>query len=132
MGVDDMLDDVQDELKRQLLQQCHTIAVVGLVERSSRPSNYVARYLQSQGYKIVPVNPKLQEVLGEKAYPDLESIPFKIDLVDIFRRSEEVHGIVQSAQAKNIPAVWVQPGILCSEETIQFVIEHHMLIIKDA
>lgn len=127
-----MLDNVQDELKRQLLQQCHTIAVVGLVERPSRPSNYVARYLQSQGYKIVPVNPKLQEVLGEKAYPDLESIPFKIDLVDIFRRSEQVHGIVQSAQAMNIPAVWVQPGIICSDETMQFVIEHHMLIIKDA
>jgi uncharacterized protein len=122
----------QDEIKRKLLEECRTIAVVGLDSDPNVPSNYVSLYLQRQGYKIVPVNPFLDEVLGEKSYPDLQSVPFKVDVVDVFRRSEAVHGIVKSAQELGIPAVWVQPGIDCGGETLQLAQEHHMLLIRDA
>lgn len=127
-----MFNDPQDQVKRELLESCRIIAVVGLNDDPDSPSYYVADYLQNQGYQIVPVNPYMKEVLGEKAYPDLASVPYKIDVVDVFRRSEAVHEVVQSAQSLGIPAVWVQPGIKCSQETMQFVQKHHMLLIKDA
>jgi uncharacterized protein len=122
----------QDEVKRKLLQSCRTIAVVGISADPNRPGNYVPRYLQEQGYRIVPVNPYLTEALGEKAYPDLHSIPFPVDVVDVFRRSEAVHDVVKAAQEIGVPAVWMQPRIECSEDTEQFAREHHMLLIKDA
>jgi predicted CoA-binding protein len=102
-----------DDRLRELLSTARTIAVVGLSDKPERDSNEVARYLQSVGYRIVPVNPMLTEVLGEKAYPSLDAVPAstRIDLVDIFRRSEEVPPIVEQAIARKVPAVWMQLGV---------------------
>ncbi|HYA16397.1 MAG TPA: CoA-binding protein [Bryobacteraceae bacterium] len=88
-----------------------TIAVVGLSSRRSRPSYGVSEYLQSQGYRIIPVNPNETEVLGEKAYARLEDIPEPVDIVDIFRRSEEVPAIVDSAIKIGARGIWMQEGV---------------------
>ena len=98
---------------RTILTQARTIAVVGLSDKPERDSNEVARYLQSQGYRIVPVNPMLSEVLGEKAYPSLAAIPAPthIDIVDIFRRSEQVPPVVDEAIARGAKVVWMQLGV---------------------
>lgn len=94
-----------------------TIAVVGLSPNPARPSYQVARYLQSVGFKIIPVNPTAEEILGEKSYPDLASIPqeVKVDLVDIFRRSEEVKPIVAQAVARGVKYIWMQEGVVNEE-----------------
>jgi len=89
-----------------------TIAVVGISEDSTRPSHFVASFLESHGYKIIPVNPKLTEWKGKKCYPDLLSVPVKVDIVDIFRRSEAVPPIVDEAIAIKAKAVWMQEGII--------------------
>jgi len=97
---------------RELLETTTVIAVVGLSSRRSRPSNGVARYLQSAGYRIIPVNPNETEVLGEHAYARLEDVPEHIDIVDIFRRSEAVPEIVESAIRIGARAVWMQEGVI--------------------
>jgi hypothetical protein len=95
-----------------LLRQARTIAVVGLSNRRTRPSYGVAEYLQRSGYRIVPVNPQETEVLGEKAYPDLDSVPEPVDIVDIFRRPEHVPAIVEAAIRKGAKLVWMQEGVV--------------------
>ncbi len=100
------------ELPEHLLTQSSTIAVVGLSPKPDRPSYRVAAYLQSQGYRIIPINPNATEVLGEHSYPDLRSVPDPIDLVDIFRRSEEVPPVVEEAIAVGAKAVWMQDGVI--------------------
>jgi predicted CoA-binding protein len=97
---------------RELLENTKVIAVVGLSSRRSRPSYGVARYLQSAGYRIIPVNPNETEVLGERAYARLEDVPEKIDMVDIFRRSEFVPEIAESAIRIGARAVWMQEGVI--------------------
>ncbi|MFZ3384581.1 MAG: CoA-binding protein [Candidatus Methanoperedens sp.] len=92
-----------------------TIAVVGISDDPTRPSNFVARFLKEHGYKIIPVNPKLAEWEGEKCYPDLLSIPVKVDIVDIFRRSEAIPPIVDEAISIKAKAVWMQEGIINEE-----------------
>ena len=92
-----------------------TIAVVGLSSRKFRPSHGVAEYLQSVGYRIIPVNPHEREVLGEKSYATLEDIPEKIDIVDIFRRPEHVPAIVESAIRMKARAIWMQEGVIHPE-----------------
>ncbi len=92
-----------------------TIAVVGISDDPARPSNFVARFLKEHGYKIIPVNPKLAEWEGEKCYPDLLSIPVKVDIVDIFRRSETIPPIVDEAISIKAKAVWMQEGIINEE-----------------
>jgi len=99
----------------QILQNSHVIAVVGLSKRRHRPSYGVAQYLQSAGYRIIPVNPAETEVLGEKSYARLEDIPEHVDIVDIFRRSEFVPDIVQSAIRIAARAVWMQEGVIHAE-----------------
>jgi uncharacterized protein len=101
---------------RELLQQTKTIAVVGLSISSARPSHSVASYLQEQGYRIVPVNPKYGKVLGETCYPSLRRIPkeLKIDLVNIFRRSEAVLPIVEEAIEIGAKSIWMQEGVVHS------------------
>ncbi len=96
-----------------ILTGARTLAVVGLSDRPDRDSNEVARYLQEQGYRIVPVNPTVPSVLGERAYPSLTAVPpdIAIDLAVIFRRSEAVPEIVDEAIARKVPAVWMQLGI---------------------
>jgi uncharacterized protein len=95
-----------------LLRKCKTIAVVGLSSKKFRPSYGVAEYLQAQGYRIIPVNPNESEVLGEKSYPSIEDVPEHIDLVDIFRRSEFVGPIVDSAIRAGAIAIWMQEGVV--------------------
>lgn len=95
-----------------VLRNTKTIAVVGLSDKPLRPSHGVAAYMQAQGYRIIPVNPRITEVLGEKAYPSLLDIPAKVDLVDVFRRSEFVEEIVDQAIRLKIPAVWMQEEII--------------------
>ena len=89
-----------------------TIAVVGLSSDPQSPSYEVAAYLQGQGYRIIPVNPNEQDVLGERAYPSLRDVPQPVDMVDIFRRAEAVPGIVEDAIAVGAPTVWMQLGIV--------------------
>lgn len=95
-----------------LLRSTRTIAVVGLSPDPFRASHGVAQYMQEHGYRIVAVNPNVTEVLGEKAYPDLESIPFPVDMVNIFRRPEAVPPIVDSAIRIGAKSVWMQEGVI--------------------
>jgi len=99
----------------KILANCKTIAVVGISDKEGKPSNEVARYLKNNGYKIIPVNPKLEEVLGEKCYPDLLSIPEPVDLVDIFRRSEETDQVIEEAIKIKPKAIWLQLGVVNQE-----------------
>lgn len=99
----------------QILKSSRTIAVVGLSSRRFRPSHGVSEYLQSAGYRIIPVNPNETEVLGEKCYAKLEDIPEKVDIVDVFRRSEFVPEIVESAIRIGARGVWMQEGVIHSD-----------------
>ena len=105
----------QADTIEKILKDSKTIAVVGLSPDPARPSHGVARYLQAQGYRIIPVNPIVEEILGEKSYPDLASLPEEVDVVDIFRRSRHVPAIVEAAIAKGARAVWMQEGIVHQE-----------------
>jgi predicted CoA-binding protein len=97
---------------KRILDECKTIAVVGLSSNSMRPSNGVSGYMKRQGYRIIPVNPNESEVLGEKAYASLADVTEKIDLVDIFRRSEEAGAVVDEAIRIGARAVWLQEGVI--------------------
>ena len=103
-------DDVQ-----RILKQTKTIAVVGLSDKPDRDSYQIASYLQQHGYRIIPVNPRVNEVLGEKAYPSLRDVPDPVDVVDIFRRSEDFPPIVEDAIAIGAKVVWMQAGIVNEE-----------------
>lgn len=100
-----------EEIK-QILAECKTIAVVGLSSSPFRPSNGVASFMQKKGFKVVPVNPNEREVLGEKAFANLADVPEKIDLVDIFRRSDEAGSAVDEAIRVGAKAVWLQEGVI--------------------
>ena len=95
-----------------LLQRAKTIAVVGLSSNPLRPSHGVTAYMQSHGYRIIPVNPRIEESLGEKAYATLSDVPEKIDIVNIFRRSEFVEVIVDEAIRLKVPAIWIQEDVI--------------------
>jgi predicted CoA-binding protein len=97
---------------RQLLHKVHLVAVVGLSPNQARPSFRVARGLQSRGYQILPVRPMVESVLGERAYPDLESLPQLPDIVDVFRASEHVPAIVESCIKLGIRNLWLQEGVV--------------------
>ena len=96
----------------EILKTARTIAVVGLSPKRYRPSYGVAEYMQKAGYRIIPVNPRETELLGERCYPDLESVPEAVDIVDIFRRSEFVPGIVEAAIRKGAKVIWMQEGVV--------------------
>jgi hypothetical protein len=98
-----------------LLRRAKTIAVVGLSNRRSRPSYGVSEYMQSRGYRIIPVNPNETEVLGEKAYATLDEVPGHVDIVDVFRRSEYVPEIVDAAIRIGAQGVWMQEGVVNDE-----------------
>ena len=97
---------------KNILQNCRIIAVVGLSPKESRPSNEVAVYLQQNGYTVIPVNPGQTEILGQTCYPDLQSIPTPVDIVNIFRRSELVEPVVADAIQIKAGVVWMQQGIV--------------------
>lgn len=96
----------------RMLREVHTIAVVGLSPNEARPSFRVARGLQSLGYRIIPVRPMVDEVLDEKAYPDLESLPELPDIVEVFRAAEHVPAIVESCIMLGIKNLWLQDGVV--------------------
>jgi uncharacterized protein len=96
----------------ELLTKAKTIAVVGLSCNPMRPSHGVSAYMQSHGYRIIPVNPNIEECLGEKAYASLRDVPEKIDIVNIFRRPEFVEAVVEEAIQRNVPAVWMQEDVI--------------------
>ncbi len=99
--------------KEQILKESKTIAVVGISAEQDRASHRVAKYLQSHGYRIIPVNPTVKgEVLGEKVYPSLRDVPEPVDMVDVFRRSEQVMPIAEEAVAIKAKALWMQDGMV--------------------
>jgi predicted CoA-binding protein len=97
---------------KEMLEAYRTIAVVGLSSRPYRASYGVSRYMQRQGYRIIPVNPMETDVLGEKAYPSLDDVPESFEIVDIFRRSEFVPDIVEAAIRRNAKVIWMQQGVI--------------------
>ena len=102
----------EEDRIREVLRTAHTIAVVGLSDKPDRDSYHVAGYLQRHGYHIIPVNPAVQEVLGEKSYPTLQDVPEPVDLVDVFRRPEFVPEIVEAAIRKAARTVWMQEDVM--------------------
>lgn len=104
--------DPQADGIRRLLEDSKTIAVVGLSQDPDRPSHRVARYLQAEGYRIVPVHPGGGEILGEQVYPSLEEIPFPVDVVDVFRRPEHALAVAESAVRVGAGALWLQEGVI--------------------
>jgi predicted CoA-binding protein len=108
-----MTDDIPT--LRRILRECRTIAVVGLSAEWHRPSHFAAKYLQQHGYRIVPVNPRYTEVLGERCYPNLEAIDVPIDMVDVFRRTADVLPIARSAVAIGARCLWQQIGVVNRE-----------------
>lgn len=110
------LTTYQDErVIRRLLRTARTIAVVGLSPNELRPSNYVGFYLQRHGYRIVPVNPREREILGETSYPSLSAIPFAVDVVDVFRAPDAVPAIAREAVQIGAKALWLQFGVISPE-----------------
>jgi predicted CoA-binding protein len=96
----------------ELLRSARTIAVVGLTDRPTRPSYGVSHYMQSQGYRIIPVNPNIRKWMREKAYASLLDVPEKIDIVDVFRRPDAVPEVVEQAIQIKAPAIWMQEGVV--------------------
>ena len=119
-----------DQQIKDLLRSAHTIAVVGLSSSRFRASYSVSQYMQSAGYRIIPVNPNEQQVLGEKAYARLEDVPEKIDVVDVFRRSEFVPEIVDSAIRVGARAIWMQEGVT-DEAAAQRAREAGLFVVMD-
>ena len=111
-----MADDISS--LRRILKSCKTIAVVGLSAEWHRPSYFAAKYMQQHGYRIVPVNPKYPEILGEKSYARLEDIPFPVDMVDVFRREADVPPIARSAVAIGAKCLWQQLGVRNAEANV--------------
>jgi len=107
-----------------------TVAVVGLSPKEERPSNSVARYLISQGYKVIPVNPGQDQILGIKCYPTLKDIPFSVDVVDVFRNSAAVPPIVDAAININAKALWLQDGVI-DQEAAQKAEDAGLLVVMN-
>jgi uncharacterized protein len=118
-----------DEIRR-LLKQIRTVAVLGLSPNESRPSFKVAKGLQVRGYRIIPVRPMVAEVLGEKAYPDLESLPELPDIVDVFRAAEHIPEIVESCIRLGVKRIWLQEGIV-HEEAAMRAVEAGITVVMD-
>jgi hypothetical protein len=116
--------------EEEILNSSRVVAIVGLSPRPARPSYGVASYLKEQGYRIIPVNPTVKEILGETCYPDLASITEPVDVVDIFRRSEEVPGIVEEAIKIGAKAVWMQEGVI-NEQAAARAREAGLVVVMD-
>ena len=100
---------------RRILKECKTVAVVGLSANEMRPSFFAAKYMQDHGYRIIPVNPNYDEILGEKCYPDLVSIPEPVDMVDLFQRADRAMPFVEQAIEIGAKVVWMQLGVINDE-----------------
>lgn len=118
------------ETIRRILDECRTIAVVGLSSDPFRASNSVSSYMRQHGYRVIPVNPNETSVFGEKAFPDLSAVPEKIDLVDVFRRSSEAGKAVDEAIAVGAKAVWLQEGVI-DKAAAQRALDEGLLVVMD-
>ena len=127
--MDTMKTTATDEIG-ELLKRTRTIAVVGLSDSPLRPSYGVSAYMQSHGYRIIPVNPNIDEALGEKSYPSLLDVPEKIDIVNIFRRSEYVEPIVDQAIQLKVPVIWMQESVI-HEKAAEKARKAGILVIMD-
>ena len=118
------------ETIRRILEECRTIAVVGLSSDPSRASNSVSGYMRRQGYRVIPVNPNETSVFGEKSYPDLFAVREKIDLVDVFRRSDQAGKAVDEAIAVGAKAVWLQEGVI-DDAAAQRAVDAGLMVVMD-
>jgi len=114
----------------KILREFKTIAVVGLSPRPDRPSHRVASYLKEQGYKVIPIHPQTAEILGERCYPDLRSVPEPVEVVNIFRRPKDVPPVVKEAIEIGAKAIWIQEGIV-NEEAAAMAQEAGLLVVMD-
>ncbi len=119
-----------DRTIRRILKENKTIAVVGLSNNWNRPSRFAAKYMKGYGYKIIPVNPSSKEILGEICYPSLLDIPGSVDIVDIFRRSEDVPPIVEDAITIGAKVVWMQLGVI-NEEAAEMARQAGLEVVMD-
>ncbi len=115
----------------EVLKKSKTIAVVGLSDSPLRPSYGVSAFMQSHGYRIIPVNPRITEALGEKSYPSLLEVPEKIDIVNIFRRPEFVEEVVDQAIQLRVPAIWMQERVI-HERAAQEARKAGILVVMDS
>jgi predicted CoA-binding protein len=115
---------------QRIFAESRTIAVVGLSPKANRPSNQVALYLQQAGYTIIPVNPGQTEILGEQCYPDLSSIPGPVDVVDVFRRADQVEPVARAAVAIGAGVLWMQQGIV-NEKAADIAAQAGLTVIMD-
>ena len=120
-----------DQMMKEILLSAKTIASFGLSSSDEKESYWIVSYLKEQGYRIIPVNPTAKEILGEKVYPNLESIPDKVDVVQVFRKSEDVPPVVESAIKIGAKVVWMQEGIV-NEEAAQKAREAGLQVVMDA
>lgn len=121
---------VSDSTLKQLLTDLRTIAVVGISTNPNKDSHMVAAYLKKHGYRIIPVNPGADEILGETSYPDLRSIPEPVDIVDVFRRPEFLPEIAEQAVAIHAKVLWMQKGI-SNEEAARIAKQGGLAVIED-
>ncbi len=124
------LTNVNDQELKQILAESKRIAVVGLSNKPERTSYQVAKYMQEAGYEIIPVNPTITESLGQKAYPSLKEIPGQVDIVNVFRRSEDTVGPAREAVAIGAKVLWLQLGI-ANEEAFQIADQAGLKVVMD-
>ena len=116
---------------RSIVQQAKTIAVVGISEREDRASNYVSDYMQSEGYKIYPVNPNIDVWFGLESYESVQDVPGKVDIVDVFRRSSNVMPVAKDAVAAGAKVLWLQQGIVNHEAAV-FALNRSLTVVMDS
>ena len=116
---------------RSILLQAKTIAVVGISEREDRASNYVSDYMQSEGYKIYPVNPNIDVWFGLESYESVQDVPEKVDIVDVFRRSANVMPVAEDAVASGAKVLWLQQGIV-NQEAATFALDRSLEVVMDS
>ncbi|MGD2141506.1 MAG: CoA-binding protein [Burkholderiales bacterium] len=125
-----MSDNTDINTLRRILKQSHTIAIVGLSANWYRPSFFAAKYMQEHGYRVIPVNPAYEEVLGEKCYPNLKEIPEEVDVVDCFRKSEDIMPIARDAIEIGAKVLWLQLGVV-NEEAAKLAREAGLEVVQD-
>ena len=125
-----MSDNTDINTLRRILKQSHTIAVVGLSANWYRPSFFAAKYMQEHGYRVIPVNPAYEEVLGEKCYPNLKAIPEKIDIVDCFRKSQDIEPIAKEAIEIGAKVLWMQLGVM-NEKAAKMARDAGLEVVED-
>ena len=121
---------MNDDVLKQLLDNTRTVAVVGISKNWNRPSNFVAKYLKEHGYTIIPVNPKYENVLGMKCYPSLSEVPLEIDLVNCFRKPNELNNILVELLDKGVKKLWLQIGVI-NREVKEFAERQGVSVVMD-